>query len=148
MPIPRAFGHTVVVAGCTAGRGEGNVMKNVLVIDDSVEVLDLICLQLTALGYRARKAADGRQGLRSYQDAPAHVVLLDMFMPLKDGFETLVDLLKHDPHARVIAMTGGGRYRNFNITEPMILLGARKMLYKPLTVDKLQTALEEIMALP
>ena len=68
-------------------------------------------------------------------------------MPMKDGFETLADLMKHDPAARVIVMTGGGMYRNYNMAEPVLLLGARKMLFKPLTADTLHTAIEDTMAL-
>jgi len=121
-------------------------MATVLVIDDSVEMRDLLQEMLKALGHEAREAAGGAQGLASYRDAPADVVLLDMFMPDKDGLETLRELRQLDSHARVIAMTGGGSYHNVGILKPASLLGAGKLLFKPVTMDELRKAIEEVLA--
>jgi CheY-like chemotaxis protein len=123
-------------------------MTSVLVIDDNVEIRDLLCLLLASLGYQTRVAQDGVQGLKSYRDEPADVVLLDMFMPEKDGLETLRDLLQFDPNIRVIAMTGGGTFKNVGILKPALLLGARRLLFKPVTSAELRTAIEETMAAP
>jgi DNA-binding NtrC family response regulator len=123
-------------------------MASVLVIDDDANIRDMLRDLLTLLGYEIRMAENGDQGLKSYQSEPANVVLMDMFMPDKDGFETLRDLLRYDPNARVIAMTGGGTYRNFGILKPASFMGARKLLCKPITSEELQTAIEEILAMP
>jgi len=123
-------------------------MTNVLVIDDNVDVRDLLCQLLASLGYQTRVAQDGAQGVKFYQEKPADVVLLDMFMPDKDGLETLRDLLQLDPNIRVIAMTGGGTFKNVGILKPAMLLGARRLLFKPVTLSELRVAIEETMAAP
>ncbi|MFZ4395794.1 MAG: response regulator [Kiritimatiellia bacterium] len=123
-------------------------MASVLVIDDEADIRDLLRELLTVLGYEVRMAENGDQGLKSYLSEPADVVLMDMFMPDKDGLETLRDLLRHDPQARVIAMSGGGTRRNYGILKPASFMGARRMLCKPITVEELQTTVEETLAMP
>ena len=93
-------------------------MKSVLVVDDDASIRDLLCQLLTSLGYKVSEAENGEQGLKAYQVEPANIVLLDMFMPVKDGFETMRDLLRYDPNVRVIAMTGGGLCKNVGILKP------------------------------
>ena len=123
-------------------------MASVLIIDDSAEMREVLRLLLISLGHKVIEAESGAQGLRAYQTDPADVVLLDIFMPDKDGLETLRDLLQHDPNARVIAMTGGGTYKNMGILQPALLLGARKILYKPISPLELKATIEEALALP
>jgi len=122
-------------------------MKSVLVIDDSDEIRELTRQILESFGYDVRQASNGVQGLAVYKAAPADVVLLDMFMPEKDGLETLRELRHFDPNARVIAMTGGGSYHNVGILKPAMLMGACKLLFKPITMAELQNAIEEALAM-
>ena len=121
-------------------------MASVLVIDDSTEIRELLCQLLAVLGYEAREVASGAEGIKSYQSAPADVVLLDMFMPDKDGLETLRELQQLDPNIRVIAMTGGGTFKNVGILKPALLLGACKLLYKPVTLAELRAAIEDVLS--
>ena len=121
-------------------------MATVLVIDDSPEIRYLTRRILEMLGYEMREASDGVQGVAAYREAPADVVLLDMFMPEKDGLETLRELRQLDPKVRVIAMTGGGSYHNVGILKPAMLMGASKLLFKPITIGELKTAIEETLA--
>ncbi len=121
-------------------------MTSVLVIDDCAEFRKAIGRLLTSMGYLVREAENGRIGLRCYLSDPADIVLLDIFMPERDGLETVTDLLRYDPEVRVIAMTGGGAYHNFNPVEPILLMGARKILGKPIDAAVLQSAIEEVLS--
>jgi len=123
-------------------------MTRVLVIDDNAEIREMLIQMLAMLGYEARATETGAQGVEMFRAAPANVVLLDMFMPDRDGLETLRDLRQIDPNVRVVAMTGGGAYKNVGILKPALLLGARKLLYKPVTSTELREAIEEVMAMP
>ena len=95
-----------------------------------------------------RASADGCEGLQSYLSDPADVVLLDIYMPVMDGLETIHALLLHDPKAKVIAMTGGWRLSKSDVLEPALLMGARKILHKPIDAGALQSAIEELLAMP
>lgn len=121
-------------------------MTTVLVIDDSVEIRELLQQMLKVLGYTTRVADGGAQGLASYREAPADVVLLDMFMPDMDGLETLRKLRQLDPGVRIIAMTGGGAFHNVGILKPASLMGANRLLFKPITMEEMRNAIEAVMA--
>jgi len=53
-----------------------------------------------------RLAAHGQQCLDLYRAAPADLVLMDLYMPEKEGLETIVELRKEFPGAAVVAMSG------------------------------------------
>jgi twitching motility two-component system response regulator PilG len=59
----------------------------VLVIDDSPTVRKLVALTLEKEGFRVAAAADGEEGLRSVGDEVPDLILLDITMPGKDGYQ-------------------------------------------------------------
>ena len=121
-------------------------MNSVLVIDDSIEMRELLQEMIKVLGYAVRAAAGGAQGVAAYREEPADVVILDRFMPDKDGLETLRELRQLDPAVRVIAMTGGGDFHNVGILKPASLMGASRLLFKPITMAELRKAIEAVLA--
>ncbi len=123
-------------------------MASILVIEDDDSFRKAICRLLSSLGYEVSAVADGKQGLKAYRSDPADIVLLDMYMPVMDGLETVTAVMRHDPKARVIAMTGGWKNTNFNVLEPALLMGARKILNKPIDAVVLKATIEEVLAMP
>lgn len=123
-------------------------MTRVLVIDDEREIRTLLRLALESFGYEVREAENGEQGLKSCQEERPDVVLLDIFMPEKDGLETLRELRLINPDMRVIVMSGGGGQRNVGILRPAMLLGASRMLVKPFPLAQLQQIIAETLAAP
>ena len=58
-----------------------------MVADDSKDIRELLRVQLTQLGYRVVEAADGREAVEAVrQECPA-LILMDLTMPVLDGFE-------------------------------------------------------------
>jgi two-component system, chemotaxis family, chemotaxis protein CheY len=123
-------------------------MPTVLVIEDEDYIRSLMREMLTPNGYEVREAENGVEGVKMYKQNPASVVLLDMFMPEKDGLETLRDLLRIDPRVRVVAMSGGGKHSHVQILKPASLMGAIHVLLKPFTRDDLLAALCRALAVP
>ncbi|MCW2995473.1 MAG: two component transcriptional regulator, winged helix family, partial [Conexibacter sp.] len=64
-------------------------MSRILVIDDEPDVALGLRLLLERAGHEVRVARDGRAGLRAFFSDPAELVLLDVSMPVMDGWETL-----------------------------------------------------------
>lgn len=70
--------------------------KSVLCIDDSTTIRLLVKKTLEPLGYVVREAEDGRAGVNSATEAPPDFVLIDVNMPVMNGFEC-VKVLKSKP---------------------------------------------------
>lgn len=61
--------------------------KSVLIVDDDEDVLSLVALILESEGYDVKVAKNGREGLESLQREMPDLVLLDMKMPVMNGWE-------------------------------------------------------------
>jgi PAS domain S-box-containing protein len=73
---------------------------SVLVVDDDEGSLKLMAAALTQLGFRPSCTHDGEEGLRLTARAPPVAVVLDLLMPVMDGFEFL-DRLRDSPATRL-----------------------------------------------
>lgn len=58
-----------------------------MAVDDSPDVLNLLQTALTQKGYRIRTAIDGRKALEMLKSERPRLILLDMKMPVMDGWE-------------------------------------------------------------
>jgi len=104
----------------------------VLVIDDEPMILGVIRHILESHGYSVLTANGGNEGCELYQrhlDQPA-IVIVDMFMPVMSGHETIKTLIGIDPRICIIAISGqsgemfGPDFLNNNV---------RGFLHKPFT---------------
>lgn len=78
----------------------------VVVVDDRAELRALVAAVLRALPeVEVRGAADGERALRVLREVRARVVLLDMEMPVMDGFAT-VRAIRADPALRALPVVG------------------------------------------
>jgi len=84
----------------------------------------------------------GEEALGIYrQDAP-DVVLMDITMPGKDGLETLIEICRLDPSARVIMLTALGQTAAAN---QAMRDGAKDFLVKPVSPETLYAALQKVL---
>src|ERR1041385_7365400 len=58
-----------------------------MVVDDSEDIRELLRMQLTQLGYRVVEAADGREAVEAVRREHPALILMDLTMPVLDGFE-------------------------------------------------------------
>jgi len=113
--------------------------KLVLIVDDEPGILDALSNILKDEGYRTLTTGLGEEALTLYQQHLPDVVFLDIWLPDRDGLETLRSLLEIDPAAAVIMMSGHG-------TTPTavraIKVGACDYLEKPLSYDQVVDAVD------
>jgi CheY-like chemotaxis protein len=102
----------------------------VLVIDDNADVRATIKWLLESEGFSVALAANGTEGLEQQKDHPASIVVTDIFMPEKDGIETIFELRREYPQAKIIVMSGGSS-RGADFTDVARELGAAVALKKP-----------------
>jgi len=97
-----------------AGRGQlptAAVARRILVVDDNVDVVETTTMLLSLSGHQVRSAKDGLQALHLASEFRPDVVLLDIGLPLMDGYE-VARRLRQTPQtagALLIALTGYGQ---------------------------------------
>jgi CheY-like chemotaxis protein len=127
------------------GRPESPGHARVLVVDDHQDTRDLILVILKTEGYDVALAADGEEAMTAYRERPADVVLLDMFMPRKDGVTTVRELRAEFPAVIIVAMSGDATRWHDALTDARAA-GAQLTLRKPIEPWVLLRALEGLLA--
>jgi DNA-binding response OmpR family regulator len=71
-------------------------MKKILIIEDEKVLLEVLEKKLTSQGYEVLVAKDGEEGLNKMKESKPDLILLDIIMPKKDGFEVLTEMNKNE----------------------------------------------------
>ena len=119
------------------------VPRHALIVEDEEIILLSLEFLLTQEGYVVTTAGDGAAALRAVRKQPPDLVLLDVMLPLIDGFEVCRQM-HADPalrNTRIIMVTARGRETEI---ERGIALGADAYLTKPFSTREL---VERIRAL-
>ncbi|MHC4663906.1 MAG: response regulator [Planctomycetota bacterium] len=126
---------------------------NVLAIDDEPDVLKILQIILERAGFGVHTSSNADDGLRIAFDEVIHIILLDIRMPMRDGFD-LLEELKSSEKTRdipVIMLTGEKQIKDFErghglgvadyITKPfrqdLLLQRIRRAIYYSLKSDEL-----------
>jgi two-component system, cell cycle response regulator len=82
----------------------------ILVVDDVPDNVDILEARLTSRGYRVESATNGEEALEKVRESPPHLMLLDVMMPLLDGFEVSRRIKSDDtlPFIPIILVTARG----------------------------------------
>ena len=85
--------------------------ETILVVDDDLDILELLRLNLEPEGYDVRTASDGKQAVETASLSPPDLILLDVMMPYKDGFQVIEDLksIEETKTVPVILLTARGQ---------------------------------------
>lgn len=121
-------------------------MANILLIDDDDTLRDVLASALAHYGHVVRQAGNGVEGLKCYREQPADLVITDIVMPEKEGLDTIRDLRRDFPDARIIAMSGGLAHDPRLYLHMAEKFGAHAVLSKPFPLADLIRAVETAMA--
>jgi len=116
----------------------------ILIVDDSDDVRSIIAAFLHRDGYKVKQCADGAAALKAQDQAPFDVLITDIFMPERDGIETIAEFHRRYPQTRIIAMSGTAMNR-VDYLALSLEIGAHRVLRKPFDVSALEMALEEVL---
>ena len=122
-------------------------MARILVIDDEEDMRALVQQTLESDGHEVIPAPDGAQGLALQRKRPADLVITDIFMPEREGLETIHDLKREFPRVKIIAMSGGGRASNVldSISTMASALGIDAFLLKPFDLATLLDSVHHVL---
>jgi CheY-like chemotaxis protein len=117
----------------------------VLVADDDHNLRKILCIFLKNARYETVEAANGREALNMVKSQNPDIILMDIMMPLLDGF-TVCKLLKDDPETKripVLICTAKNRKEDLVAA---IKSGAEDYIIKPFTKETVLGKIEKALA--
>jgi UDP-3-O-[3-hydroxymyristoyl] N-acetylglucosamine deacetylase len=105
----------------------------ILIVDDEPGILTALSGVLNDEGYQTLCTQSGEEALKLYEDRQPSVVFLDIWLPDRDGLETLQALRELDPAAAVIMMSGHG---TASTAVKAIKMGAFDYVEKPISYNQ------------
>jgi DNA-binding response OmpR family regulator len=109
-------------------------MERILIVEDELPMRTALRDCLERQGYRVLIAADGEAGLKKAIDEKPDLILLDLMMPLVDGFAVCAELRRLSVPVPILMLTAKGRVED---RVHGLDLGADDFLVKPFSRDEL-----------
>lgn len=122
-------------------------MASILVIDDDAQLRLFVRMMLELDGHSVAEASNGKAGILAFRRIKPDLVVCDVFMPDKDGLETIQELRGEDPQLKLVAMSGGwergGRHDFLPVARQF---GAIGLLAKPFDAATLTGTVSKALA--
>lgn len=118
--------------------------KNILVVDDEPNIVLSLEFLMKQAGYLVRTAADGEAGLRAVAAEAPDLVLLDVNMPKRNGYE-VCEAIRANPAwraIRIIMLTARGRDIE---REKGLAVGADDYVTKPFSTQEVVEKVRELL---
>lgn len=120
-------------------------MAQILIADDDEGFRFLLRRMLTISGHEIREAGNGDEADTWLRTFPAEVAIVDLFMPGKEGIETIMGIRRRYPAVKIIAISGGAPKSGTSFLGMAQKLGAHRTLNKPFSADELLTVLSHLI---
>lgn len=118
--------------------------RSVLVVDDEPNIVLSLEFLMRQAGYDVRVARDGEAALKAIEDDPPALVLLDVMMPKRDGFD-VCQAIRANPKwkgVRVVLLTAKGRDIE---REKGMALGADDYITKPFSTRDVMLKIKQLL---
>ncbi len=113
----------------------------VLIVDDEPDILLMLRLTLEAEGFETALAADGEKALEQLNAVTCDVMLLDVMMPVMDGWTVLERLAEMASPPPVIVVSAKTSAKDIDRARQ---LGAREYVTKPFSFPDLRRVIDEV----
>ena len=121
-------------------------LSKVLVVDDDEELCSLLQEVLREASYEVQCAGDGKVAMALFLEHAPDLVVLDLIMPTQEGLETILQMRRINPAAKIIAISGGGHVAAKDYLALAERLGAKRTLTKPYTPQEILAAIKEVLS--
>jgi DNA-binding response OmpR family regulator len=118
---------------------------SILIVDDDPEIVSMLSTRLGARGYKVSTASDGKTAIERAKRERPELVLLDVMMPGKSGWE-VARALKQDPVTqgiKIVMVTAIGEHVN-EMTSP--IYGADAHIDKPFEFERLERVIAGLVS--
>ena len=118
--------------------------ETILVVDDDLDILELLKMNLEPEGYDVQTASDGESAVQSASTDPPDLILLDVMMPHKNGFQVIEELkdIEETKNVPIILVTARGQ------TEDKVRgldTGADDYITKPFDLREVTARVEAVL---
>lgn len=119
-------------------------MRKILIVDDEPNIVMSLEYTFKKNNFEVFIARDGQEALEILQNQLPDVIILDVMMPLVDGFETLEQIKKNErlQHCKVMFLSAKNKESDI---EKGIALGADAYLTKPFSIKKVVEQVNELL---
>jgi len=108
--------------------------NKILFVEDELSLGLIVKESLETRGFEVHYCQDGRSGLNSFREFKPDICLLDIMLPVKDGFTLAQDIRKIDAHVPIIFITA--RSQTTDVVKGFEL-GANDYIKKPFSMEEL-----------
>lgn len=118
--------------------------KNILIVDDSESIRDLVSFTLQNEGYKVLVGIDGQDALKHFNGQEIHLVITDLHMPVKDGISLIKEIRAMSGYSRVPILfltTESQHTKKIEAKEA----GATGWIVKPFVPEKLIAAINKVI---
>lgn len=120
---------------------EVDVGTKILVVDDDVNICDLLRLYFENEGYEVKTANDGAEGITLFREYEPDLVLLDIMLPRKDGWQVCREI-REESNKPVIMITAKGEVFDKVLG---LELGADDFVVKPFDMKELAARVKAVL---
>lgn len=117
--------------------------EKVLVVDDDASVRESLRKVLEDVGYQVVVAADGREAVEQFEGGHVDLLLLDIGLPVRNGWDAFERITNEAPVLPIIIITGQA-----NQNDLAVAAGVGALMEKPLDVTGLLNTMQELLAEP
>jgi DNA-binding response OmpR family regulator len=119
-------------------------MKKILIVDDEPNIVMTLEYTFKKSNYEVFIARDGQEALDIVKNNFPDVIILDIMMPMVDGFATLEQIRKDENlnHTKVIFLSAKNKESDI---EKGLALGADAYMTKPFSIKKVVEKVEELL---
>jgi DNA-binding response OmpR family regulator len=143
--LAKPYTRGEVLARVRQGLERRQQKKRILVADDDPSIRSTLGRMLTIAGYEVMLATDGSEATSLWRERGADLVILDLFMPRKDGVETIVELREHSRSVPIIVMSGGGVTKSLDLLPDAKVLGATVTIEKPFQPAEMMKLVDTVL---
>ncbi len=123
-----------------------NPSISVLLVEDNAPTRARLAHLLGELGITCVQACDGEEAIAEIHARTFDLVILDMHLPQKDGFEVLAWLRASESKPKVVAAISAVDFHGTNAAQMALGLGADLAFSKPLTEDHIRQSVAQLGA--
>jgi len=121
----------------------------ILVVDDDPDLVEAVSMKLESVGFRTAKAFDGNQAWDRIKEEKPKLLILDVMMPNKNGYQVCDEIKKDDQYKDIVVVLLTAVGEAVTTTRYMhrdgITTLADDFIPKPIDLDKLMEIVQSYM---